>query len=58
LRKSVTSCTRDVVERNNGTRLHAFAAFLRVAINFHSAREFFFFFLSHDRDKLFNGEER
>lgn len=31
--------------------------FLRVAINFHSARSFFFS-LSHDRDKLFNGEKR
>jgi len=34
--------------------IHAFAAFLWVAINFHSARDPFFFFLSHDRDKLFN----
>lgn len=31
--------------------------FLRAPINFHSARSSFFF-LSHDRDKLFNGEKR
>lgn len=48
-------CSR--MYNNNGTRLRAFATFLPVPINFHSARSFFFL-LSHDRDKLFNGEKR
>lgn len=38
------SYARDVVDCNNGTRLHAFATFLCVAINFHSARDPFFSF--------------